>query len=184
MTQKLANAVKSLISDCYEAIKVIAGESKCGECKGTGKAEVFIENKDKNPALDGKCPQCIGTGKVKWEWKREPGDCFFSTRTKRFYWVQEGSQPPLQNQLDSGECIPILDWETIERILEEVGYRVKFEDVWKDNAHRFRCWIGIYEGGCTYKELAYSCIAKSRTIAMYKAVTALRKEIGNATKTG
>ncbi len=133
MNQTEALEVKDLARSVVEALGIIT-ERECGECKGCGRV--------KNIFLPGEigCITCKGTGKVKYVWQPKPGEwCIWGEETLLIIDIDNCGlgdyvlKTPTMN-VHINQVVPILPWETIERVLIEVGYSL-------DLHARFSCQI-------------------------------------------
>lgn len=201
MNQRMTNNVKHLAKPCYEAIKVIVGERRCGECKGRGWFKAITTY----PSGKEDCPTCNGTGKRKYVWEPKVGEFFLYPITPLMPYVKEkqtaifvctavtaesqGQECYLEYSFggrlwkaNKQDCTPILPWETIEEILEGVGYRVST----RKHIGNIMEPVGYVE--CCIREFCsdvpldplVKCRGKSRQQAVMLAVIALGKEIKNA----
>lgn len=167
MNLKEANEVKSLASDCYDAIKAIVGERKCPKCEGKGKTQ-----HDEATASTGKpttftCGQCGGTGKVGWKWTPEVGEFYLDANGD--VWCIADEEIVNYLVLYPKGNIPILPWERIEEILEGVGYELYIYE--SEGSCKADNTYDVFVNGNFYGN------AKSRQEAVMLAVDKLRKEI-------
>ncbi len=181
-----AESVKHLAKPLVEALEKVT-ERECGECKGCGRV--------KNIFLPGEigCITCKGTGKLRWKWEPEVGD--FILRNNKVYILfpvvfeedlgfdanyKVYTNEPCFTLLDEvDDYIPILPWETIERVLEGVldarfefsrGTDIKW--VLSVELHQDRFLKNGY-----YRTIVSS--GKDRTRAVYEATIKLGEEVGN-----
>lgn len=179
--------VQELAQETYEAIKKIAGniERECSECN-FGKICIGPAKIDYR-----KCKNCNGTGKVKgeWEWKPEVGEyCIYRPNSPYFNKLElitginkEKRKLLLSHSIDSypmDECIPLLHWEKLEEILEEMGYVIdlgKEYTSWED--FTWHCDLRQkYTSGYKFVLAGSSC--KTRQEAVMWAVIELAKKMG------
>jgi len=155
-------------------MKVLEGlEWECSVCNGSG---IGVVDSDGRVDVTRICPICDGTGKVHYSWTPQVGEwCIAHDEvcliTKLY---SDGGlrldKSPFREYLS--ECIPILEWEKIERILEKAGIGfdwfypangVEIEMWWvEDNPNQDPCVICKLTGKETRQE------------AVMKAVIALR----------
>jgi len=181
MTQKTALEVKDLAFPCFNAIKTIAGERECGECDGTG----LIHRDHTRPH----CVYCNGTGKVGYIWKPQESQTILCRKEihtislvgKHFLYYLIPDQPlPRPTAIKPENCIPILDWEEIEKILEEVGYLLRLRGTpsgWIPVQKWYCDVIILHRDAAQVRELNSLAVAKSRQQAVMLAVIALAKEM-------
>ena len=183
--------VKHLAKSCNEALEVVT-ERKCLECDGTGEWGTWCAPPRKEKY---KCNACSGTGKVRWKWKPEPGEWGLTDYDEVVLIVPNWDEKSKKNCpvlaisqfYGNTACvgpdyhevgIPILPWETIERVLEGVGCEVfAHPDYTEPYSKRgYYCVIKREKG----KRIVTEGRGKSRTIAVYEAVIALGKEMGKS----
>ncbi len=175
-----------------DALKKIAERQKCPECNGVGRFALSKEGVIADPCHTHiKCPKCNGTGKGKWEWEPEVGEwCIYCN--KRFlishvskniveYYVELGRGFSVKANL----CIPFLPWETIEKILEGMGYVFQSPRDWLGE-HRFNersnyeLWISTASRSSrasAHKDFRTGYAeSKSRQLAVMRAVIELAKK--------
>ena len=184
---------QELAKPCYEAIKKIAERTKieCPICAGRGREPVIGDYAMRQTSQE--CERCNGTGKVKgkWEWKPEGHDTCINEKGphKIEYIVLSFADnhltldpPVLGNPWTESlrwKFIPLLHWERIEEILEGMGYDLSIDIIGATGqiylppqGHH----IEIYD---KYNKLKAEADAKTRQVAVQKAVIELakRKEI-------
>lgn len=186
-----------LASPCHNAIKAIAGEKECGKCKGSGQ---FIT---KFPLPLRRCPTCNGTGKLKYVWKPQVGEwvlfkdelCLISCINIWAIWTSQdvhsynedgtyAGSTVMAERMFKKDCVPLLPWETIERVLREHG--IQLELLRKPN----KSWL-IWKHTCSLKTLegyektftVSSEWCNTRQEAVMLAVIELAKELKNDSKT-
>jgi len=131
----------ALAKPCHEAIKTLAErqEKECPTCAGRGKESVIGDYAMRQTSQE--CKRCNGTGKVKgkWEWEPKMGEwCRFDNISHLIKGVSNNPQiidlHPGYRQCDqtkydppASDVTPLLPWERIEKILEEMGYWLKTE---------------------------------------------------------
>jgi len=192
----------TLTPKVIEAIKKIAGEKKCSECKGEGWISTpDFDDSSKEDFID-KCRSCNGTGKIKgWEWEPEWNElallnneivsirqhwlttdkikaCRVAGRNEKSITVMNGY--PLYKPNCKDKLIPLLHWERIEEILEGMGYRIYVDGFYMGRDLKARksaeCKIYEYEEHLQGGVLLVKIEAKTRTEAVYAAVIELGKE--------
>jgi len=190
MNYEQANKVKGLAAPVNEVLKGL--DVECPECKGTGKAKVWIENQTKNPALDGKCPECIGEKKVKYFWQPKVGEFYLDYsillgetfpelvgfKSNVIYWTahqdDKGETGELSRESLKG-IIPIIEWEEIERVLEKAGYWFEEPIRREYGSEGTKCHCVIKKRG--YIKPLGIAWGDTRIEAVMKAVIELGKEL-------
>ncbi len=169
MNDKQANSVKDLAAPVDKVLEEWEWDCLDEECNASG---YTIKEVDgcivKKISVPSECPTCNGIGKVKWSWTPRVGEWCVAHNT---VCLITKLHPDYGLRLDKSpfreypsECIPFLEWETIERVIKQAGYRI-------DICPGYECTI-IGEGSkCLAKTLA-----KDRLTAVYRAVIALGKE--------
>ena len=176
MNHKQANSVKDLAAPVNEVLERL--EVECPKCEGEGEIDIGMRWAIEKPI----CPICKGKHIIPYSWQPKVGEWFltdYNVLSKpQLIRNDVVCENVLADVLLGKKSIVILipEWEEIERVLEKAGYRIKIEENYKSNT-RFKCWLGIYEGGATYKELAYTHFKKSRIEAVYDAVNKLGKKL-------
>ncbi len=171
MIRKEALAVKHLALPCYEAIQTIVGKRKCPECDGTGYPAYNPSSEDKELLTNdkGECFTCNGTGKVGWKWTPEVGEWWLNNLNQKIYCI--GDEKDLDNIQPSisidKNIISILSWETIEGVLEGMGYELKIGVAQVDG----RFFLSLSEG----KKVKIYKSGKTRQEAVMLAVIELSK---------
>lgn len=174
MTQSEAESVKDLAKSTIEALEVIMGNME-QDCPNCVESSSFYDGGTKY------CPICSGTRKViqQWKWKPEIGQ--FSLSNGKVYLITNIDDLG-NDKLGVAYCAevrkenvtPILSWETIERVLDGVGYNLHIglpSLIIKEAAkYRFQCNIGK-----DYEHKS-SGLGKSRQEAVMKAVIKLGKK--------
>ena len=166
MTHNEAESVKDLAKPVVEALGVIT-ERKC----------LAWHPPDPSTASE-PCALCSGTGKVKWKWEPEPGQwCLYGNKllliTKVTVSVLEVSGGMIE-AVKADKVIPILSWETIEKVLEGVEW-TRFEFCLIDG-YKFKA--SSYHAAQMGDDCPVVCTAvgKSRQEAVMKAVIKLGEE--------
>ena len=125
-----------------------------------------------------KCPTCKGTGKIPYSHTPQVGEwVIYEDKVYLIYQVGEEYAPSVKaNKISIADLngylstskeflSPILEWEEIERVVKQAGYRI-------DICPGYECTIIGGGSKCLAKTLA-----KDRLTVVYKAVIALGKEI-------
>ncbi len=182
MNSKQANAVKELAAPVNKVLEEL--EWDCPECEGYGHRIVHREDfriihGDWKPRP---CSTCNGTGKIKYSWTPQVGEWCYNERM--------GSPPELISEVDLsrdtsirvGQYIwtnpvfrtPILEWKTIEEILEKAGYYFEepIKRVYGSEGSKCHCVIKKL-GNPKPVGVAW---ADSRIRAVYEAIKELGKE--------
>lgn len=184
MNQTEAESVKDLARPVVEVLGMIT-ERKCSECKGRGTYIDVLPNHPKDSYWNRPiyCPKCNGTGKEQWKWEPKVGEWFLDDtenvcliycfdnyhQSTQIYYVKNEAQN--RYVVFQGKfTIPILHWEEIERVLEEVAYRPVVQAKWVGGD----CYCYILKD----ENLVGKVIdANTRQEAVMKAVIALGKEM-------
>ena len=133
MTKEIAESVKHLAKPVVEALEKVT-ESQCPKCGGYGGHYRVRKKKYSIGGGHEDCPTCSGTGKVKWKWEPEPGEWCIILGKLHLITEIDGKivikvvpEPPIYDRpLEKSDVIPILPWEIIEKVLEDV-YDARFE---------------------------------------------------------
>lgn len=180
MIQNEAESVKDLAKDTVEALKKIVGSVEIlSQHEMIKQAQESITKKEcgKYRLVYKKDTRTIVAEPRRWKWEPKMGEQFIwdeqvwtigGTKGKWFIVVNTEYGTTTDRLLSSlRKYIPILHWETIERVLEEVGYTVELEGHYSCQIHppnELRAWP---EGGA---------VAESRQEVVMKAVIELGKE--------
>ncbi len=120
-----------------------------------------------------RCNTCNGTHKIKWKRQPQVGEWIIykgKISLIHYEWIDR-----LGNMFDEvfKECIPILDWETIEGILEKAGYGITM--ILSPHRHGF---VALSITDETDNEIiSFRRGGKSRQEAVMKAIIELGKEM-------
>lgn len=153
---------------------------ECPECEG--RCSVAIPNTHQwHP-----CDKCNGKGKIPYTYTPQVGEWCFINKIKEPQLIvktdAEGLNPIQTNggfgftyppKIWLNTITPILDWKTIEEVLEKAGYELKWREK-KYSPDGFGVSI-CRTGGITFMN-PFS-VAKSRQEAVMLAVGELRKEM-------
>jgi len=180
MNYEQASAVRKLAAPVNKVLERL--EWECSKCQGKGYI-VF------GPALPDQttCSVCKGEGKIPYSYSPQPGEwvvnpCVLnksepvlitSVDKIGFHYATENGEDFCSTQTYS-KCIPILEWEVIEGILEKAGIRFSVRrNVDKNINGLCLCDCIISDSaGHRVKE-----IGESRPKAVMKAVLELGKEM-------
>lgn len=162
MNQTEANDNKHLAKSCNEALEKVT-ERECPNCTNT-----IVRRSRSIPV--GRCSACSGTSKVRWAWEPEVGEWWLNKLNQKVHCIgNERELVDMQPSIGIDEnIISILHWETIERVLEGVGYWMKMEYDGKS------CYMGSEIG--TPSALVH-IVGESRQETVMKALIALGKEV-------
>lgn len=187
MTQELAESVKDLAKSMVEALKRIV-EWECPKCKGKGYSK-WIGHGSKAHGIT--CKICNGLGKIHYSWTPQVGEwciwencisliCSLHLAIEK-HRITLAHIPGEQIDLDRmgscvvvEDCMPILPWETLERVLEGVGYRVQVTK-WIESGESPSLYI--YECKIHKNKTHIKVIGKTRQEAVMRSVIALAKEL-------
>ncbi len=162
MTEKQASDVKYLAKPSYEVMQVIT-ERKCPNCND---GKVLLSH----AGFERKCHKCSGTSKIKWEWERKVGDRYVEEHNNVH---MVGIGLPI---CEYKSPVPILEWETLEEILEDEGWHLELTGDVGD-----KTWCAIYYNHRVRDDMgglkSFIGEGKSRTEAVYKAIIELGEEI-------
>jgi len=193
MNYEQVNSIKKLAP---KVNKVLEGLNirGCSDCANTGWIIRQIKGNDTRKEDGRICPTCNGTGKTHYSWTPQVGE--WCTKEDSLYlvtgyWINKvtGNLSLLVHvngyeiiELQGRNCIPILEWEEIERVLEKAGYILSIrDDINPETVSKngFQCTI---EKGFDFP--IFSGYGKIRQSAVMKAVLELGKEINNGMGNG
>ncbi len=163
---------------------------ECPACAGTaiGVKRVEVEGKERHKWIDKGCPKCKN-GKIPYSYTPQVGEwCIWDgfKDISLIYEVREAKWlklPGCGHELPKENVTPILEWQEIERILEEAGYWLEVKKPLKKYIHKgwMKVSASIYEdigknAAGNGKYIAYAT-AKSCKEAVDLAVIELGKEM-------
>lgn len=166
-----------LVNKALEKLRV-----ECPTCAGRGRESVIGDYAMGQTSQ--KCLRCNGTGKVKWKWEPKWGDlCIWEGKLamvnelKKDSWVEILPRPSSTTTLTPlGSLIPLLYWERLEKILEELGFGMDIVDWKSKNTGRY--------GARMYKGLNFFVdwhSGKTRQEAVQRAAIRLGEDYENKT---
>jgi len=185
MNYEQASAVRKLAAPVNKVLERL--EWECSKCQGKGYI-VF------GPALPDQttCSVCKGEGKIPYSYSPQPGEwvvnpCVLnksepvlitSVDKIGFHYATENGEDFCSTQTYS-KCIPILEWEEIDKVLEKAGYEILVAT--KKCGNDERCVsiekLSSDNEGLLYLPVTCLCYGKSRQEAVMKAVIKLGKEM-------
>ncbi len=198
MNYEQANSVKELAAPVNKVLEGL--EWECNKCNGKGKVSQTLAY-TKLPTHNVKpiykpCNKCNGKGKIPYIWTPQVGEwCIWNGNVRLIEKVANHNNKVwcvFNHSIELPEGVPweearlitlIPEWEVIEEVLEKAGYWLEVKKPLEKYIKKdwMKVSASIYEdigknAAGNGKYVAYA-IAKSRLIAVYKAMKGLEKEI-------